>query len=80
MWIAEIFLTVFAWQNGWRWKALLPLCIGLVSGCYIGTIVSFTGGTTDTSWTVIFDIATIIVLIVMCTKKPFKKPKNLLND
>jgi hypothetical protein len=71
----EVVLTIFAWRNGWRWKALLPLGIGLVLGSYLAVIVAFSGGTTDTTWTIVFDIAASIVLIIMCDKKP----KTILN-
>jgi hypothetical protein len=71
----EVVLTIFAWINGWRWRALLPLGIGLVLGSYLATIVALSGGTTDTAWTIIFDIMASIVLIIMCNIKP----KTILN-
>ena len=81
--LAEILFTVFAWRSGWRWYSLLPPTIGLILQAYLGTIVAFSGGTTDITWTVIFNLGAIVALIVMCAKKPklsTNETQKLLNN
>ncbi len=69
--VLVVFLTIVAWRHGWKWKALLPvgICVGI--GFLIGLGVgSSSGSVSDMGWVVILDIIAIIVLIVMCIKKP----------
>ena len=69
--IAEIILTIFAWRNGWKWLALLPIGIGFTLGLVVGFVIGASGGSTENAgWVVILDIIVTIVLIVMCSKKP----------
>jgi uncharacterized membrane protein YfcA len=73
--IAEIILTIFAWRNGWKWYALIPLGICMVIGFLIGLIVGMFGGTLPAlSPVLIFDLLAIVALIVMVCKKP--KPES----
>jgi uncharacterized membrane protein YfcA len=65
--IAEIVLTIFAWRNGWKGYALMPVGIAMTIGFMVGIT---TGGHGDTSWIALFDLGAIIALIVMCVKKP----------
>jgi len=65
--IIQVILTFFAWKNGWRWYSLLPVGIAMVIGFMVGIT---TGGQGDLSWMVIFDLGSIVALIVMCAKKP----------
>ncbi len=75
MLIIEIILTIFAWRNGWKWKALLPIGVVLILGFTIGTIISITannnGGVSITPpglW--LLDVLAIISLIIMFIEKP----------
>jgi uncharacterized membrane protein YfcA len=75
MLIIEIILTIFAWKNGWKWKALLPIGVVLILGFTIGVIVGITannnGGVSITPpglW--LLDILAIISLIIMFIEKP----------
>lgn len=67
--ILVVLLTIVAWRHGWRWKALLPvgICVGMAF--LIGPGVESSGGS-DMVWVVII---AIIVLILMCIKKPASK-------
>ena len=67
--IIEIVLTIFAWRNGWKWLALLPIGIAFAVGFFIGYGVALSGGTTDISSVVFLDIIAVIALIIMCIKK-----------
>lgn len=73
--LAEIILTIFAWRRGWRWLALLPIGIVLAIGFFIGVGIGAAGGSVDDigGGTIIFDILTIIALIVMVSVKPKSK-------
>ena len=81
--IAEIILTIVAWNRGWRWKSLLPLIIGFVGafvlGFLIGTIIAASGGSIEPvmravpSLSIFFNVGVITALIVMCIKKPAVK-------
>lgn len=64
--IAEIILTIIAWQKGWRWLALIPIGIAVV----IGLIVGASTGSTDVGAYIIFDILAVIALIIMIVVKP----------
>ena len=66
--IAEIILTVFAWRNGWKWLALLPVGIAFIIGLIIGA-----SGVTDLSGVIFIDIIAVIALIIMVSKS--KKPE-----
>ena len=64
----EIILTIFAWRNGWKWLALIPVGAALVIGFFIGLNVGLTGGEISPN-IVILDVFAIIALIVMLIKK-----------
>ena len=66
--IAEIILTVFAWRNGWKWLALLPVGIAFIIGLIIGA-----SRVTDLSGVIFIDIIAVIALIIMVSKS--KKPE-----
>ena len=68
MFIIEIVLTIFAWRNGWRWLALIPVGAAVVIGFFIGINVGLTGGEISPA-VMIIDVFAIIALIVMLIKK-----------
>jgi MFS family permease len=69
--ILEIILTIFAWRRGWKWYALLPLGIAFAIGFLVGLSTGASGGLVgDIGWVIVFDIAAVIALIVMCAVKP----------
>jgi hypothetical protein len=72
MLIIEIILTIFAWRNGWKWLSLLPIGIALLIGISVGFGIGVAGGNPNVSLPglSLIDIAAIIVLIVMVSKKP----------
>jgi len=65
--IVQIILTVFAFRNGWKWRALLPLGILLLVAFGIGWSIAVTGGSIETVHTHVFalDIAVILILAIM---------------
>jgi hypothetical protein len=66
MGILEIILTIFAWRNGWKWLSIIPVCTGFVLGFLLG----LSGiAPLQAIW---LDVIAIIVLIIMCIKKPNK--------
>lgn len=75
--IIEIILTIFAWRNGWKWLSLIPMGSAILIGFFIGLGAGMSGG--DSSSLVglfMFDIAAIIALIVMVSKKKISNEKN----
>jgi len=84
MLIAEIILTIFAWRNGWRWYSLIPVGLGGFLAFTAGFAIGASGGSTaNMGWVAIFDVAAIIALIVMVSKKPKSsttETKTLLKD
>jgi len=64
MGILEIILTIIAWRNGWKWKAIIPICLGFTLGFLLG----LSGvAPLEAIW---LDIIAIIALTIMCFKKP----------
>jgi hypothetical protein len=84
MLLIEIVLTIFAWKNGWRWYSLIPVGLGGLLAFTAGFAIGASGGSVDNmGWVAIFDVAAIIALIVMVSKKPksvTNETKKLLND
>ena len=79
--IAEIILTVFAWRNGWKWLALLPIGICMMIGFCVGFIIGSNGGnTSDISGVFILDIMAIIVLIIMVSKEKKVIPQEIKKE
>jgi hypothetical protein len=80
--ILEIVLTIFAWRNGWRWYSLMPVGFSSLLAFTAGFAIGASGGSTaNIGWVVIFDIAAIIALIVMISKKPkSSSTKTFLKD
>ncbi len=78
MLIAEIILTIIAWNRGWRWYSLLPVGIAVAIGLLIGFVIGLDGGSPeDAEWVITFDILAILVLLYMCfTKREFPKTEN----
>jgi hypothetical protein len=72
--IAEIILTIFAWRNGWKWWALLPVGIAFFIGLIAGANMAAVGGDiSDMGGLIVVDILAIIALIVMVSKKKIEK-------
>jgi len=69
MLLIEIILTIFAWRNGWKWLALLPIGIAMLMGFFIGYGIGYAGGTQIPYEVMFIDLIAIVVLIVMCAKK-----------
>lgn len=67
--LLQILLTVFACIRGWKLVSLIPISIAYL----LGILILLTG--IDNSISLVFDILTIIILIIMCIIKP-KKIKN----
>ena len=78
--IAEIILTVFAWRNGWKWFALLPMGIAMLIGFCIGFIVGYSGNDYDLSGVFILDIIAIIVLIIMISVEKKVSPQEIKKE
>ena len=72
LFIIEIILTIVAWNKSWKTKALLPMGICLAIGLLIGMVIGSVGVTTVPLGLIVFDIAAVIVLIVMICKPPKK--------
>ena len=70
LFIIEIILTVFAWRNGWKWWALLPVGIAVLIGIVVGLSVGISGGSSISPGIVVVDILAIIALVVLVAKKP----------
>jgi hypothetical protein len=64
----EIALTIWAWNRGWKAKALIP--IGVAFG--IGVLIGLSGGATSEfmSIAVIFDIIAMVALGFMIGNPP----------
>ena len=64
--IIEIALSIWAWNRGWKWLALLPLGIGVGLGFLIGMAIGASGGDAeDATWIILFDIGVVIASIIM---------------
>ena len=80
MLIVVAILTVLAWRRGWRWKALLPVGLGVTImftlGILVGLSVKASGGSFNqvdgliTGLGVLGDVAMIIALAIMISKAP----------
>ena len=68
MLLIEFILTFFAWRNGWKWLALIPVGAAFVIGFFVGVNVGLTGGEISPD-IIIIDVFVIIALIVMLVKK-----------
>jgi uncharacterized membrane protein YfcA len=63
MGIIETILTIFAWRNGWKWKALIPMVTVFIIGFMLGILQIF-------DIAILFDILGSIALIIMIIQKP----------
>ena len=72
MLIIEFILTIFAWRNGWRWKALWPVGIALLIGICVGFGIGAAGGSLNGPMPSLafVDFCAIIALIVLVVRKP----------
>jgi hypothetical protein len=79
--IVEIALTVFAWRNGWKWLALMPIGIALLLGLMIGFTIGTNGGNAADARGIalVLDVLAIIALAVMCGIKGNKTSKIEVN-
>jgi uncharacterized membrane protein YfcA len=70
--ILEIGLTIAAWRNGWKGRALLPLGIGMGIAFFIGLAVGASGGTLEPvgPLLILLDLAAIGVLLWMVSNRP----------
>lgn len=66
--IAQIILTVVAWNKGWKWHSLAPMAIAFFTGFMVG----FSGGEIGQA-AFIIDLMALVALIVMSTNKPKQK-------
>jgi hypothetical protein len=71
--ILEIVLTIYAWRNGWRWRALLPVGGALVVAFMIGVLAGVAGITEAQNpqlqiALIPLDLAAVGILIGMCAK------------
>ena len=65
--LIEIGLTIWAWNSGWKWLALLPMGIIMIIGFTIGFLIGMNGGTSvEGVW--ILDLICIGILIFMGAK------------
>ena len=64
--ILEIWLTIKAWQKGWRGWALLPLAFALTAGFAIGATAAASGESLEDMMglMVLGELATVVTLIV----------------
>jgi len=69
LFLIEIVLTIFAWRNGWKWTALLPIGIAFFIGVIVGISERSTGVPVDITGLYFFDFAAIVALIIMLIKK-----------
>jgi len=70
--IAEILLTIAAWQKGWKAWALLPMTILFALGFLIGLVID-PGSTCEEdlmAFGLILDLGNIGVLITMTARPP----------
>lgn len=76
MLLIEIILTIFAWRNGWKSLALIPIGVALLLGFFIGLGAGSSGGDVSSAMgmAIVLDVIAIIVLAVMCFKS--KKSNN----
>ena len=72
--IAEIILTIVAWQKGWRGWALLPMAIVLSLAFVMGLAVGAAGGSKGDVIVpcLILDAMGILALVVMTARAPNK--------
>ena len=68
LFIVEILLTIFAWRNGWKWLALLPVGIAFFIAFFIGLGIGYAGGTVIPEGVIFIDLIAIGVLIYMTAK------------
>lgn len=68
-----VILTIILWFKGWKWKALLPLGIGLIAAY----IFCFVCGKTGVLWNVVLhrliylEIGVFAILFLMGFRKKF---------
>lgn len=61
--IAEIILTIFVWNKGWKWMSLMPIGVAILVGVMLGL-----SGSTEIGSFIIFDFLAIIALVIMLIK------------
>jgi len=75
--LGQIILTVVAWNNGWRWLALIPMASAFIIGFIIGMVV----GEYNT-FAIIADIGSLfaVSIMAMTTFKRGDSTKDVLED
>jgi uncharacterized membrane protein YfcA len=72
--LIELILTLFAWKNGWKWKALLPICVYLLIGFFIEISTGLSN--IDANIPFFLNLITIGILVFMSAKKPKNSTEN----
>ena len=67
--IAEIALTIWAWNRGWKWLALIPVGAALALGFIIGLMIGAGSLDMDVAGVIWVDILAVIALIFMVAKE-----------
>ncbi len=79
LFILEIIFTVAAWRKGWRWRALLPLCLPVFVGLILGFSVGISGGSSADlqdlindiqGFAIFLDLVCLSALITMSARAP----------
>lgn len=76
----EIALTIWAWKNGYKGWALLPLAFAVLIGYLIGSYspgLVESGNLLSLIW---IDLLAIVALILMIASKSLQEPNNELLD
>ena len=87
--IVEVGLTIWAWQKGWGWKALIPMFLTICAAFGGGFVLGLMGGNFMDYWPafMLLDVFCVIALICMIAKPvgmgnlpSYKEIKNLDKD
>ena len=77
--IIQILLTIWAWNKGWAWKALIPLACAFGIGLMIGGVYASTN-TPVPPGVIMIDVLADIALILMIIFKPTPKAIEVLKE
>ncbi|MHB8105306.1 MAG: FHA domain-containing protein [Dehalococcoidales bacterium] len=64
--VVGIPLTIVAWNRGWKWRAILPVCIGLPTLIILGFVIGFILGAMGASQRTIDNAINIITIVEYC--------------
>lgn len=72
MLLLQIALTIAAWRNGWRMRALIPIAAALTVGFLAGGALGASGGSLETAAPlfILGDVVCLGVLIAMARRAP----------